>query len=98
MRPTLPDRGKGSVLEWRDDSFDRTYVNHVAEALEKGVELFRKKRPTQNKHELQAYAPETPPKLQQHLKHAEQLRRRGMASDKLYQLRQSGTGTSGGGF
>ncbi|PAV70853.1 hypothetical protein WR25_25628 [Diploscapter pachys] len=61
------------ILEWRDESFDRSYVNNQVEAHEKAVELFRKEAASSDKAELKAFAGETLPKLEEHLKHAKEL-------------------------
>lgn len=69
----LTDKVKKMILEWRDESFDRSYVNNQVEAHEKAVELFRKETASSDKAELKAFAGETLPKLEEHLKHAKEL-------------------------
>ncbi|MNG86730.1 hypothetical protein D3C76_462180 [compost metagenome] len=69
----LTDKVKKMILEWRDDSFDKSYINNQVDAHEKAVELFKKEAASSDKAELKAFASETLPKLEQHLEHAKQL-------------------------
>ncbi|MCO7518187.1 MULTISPECIES: DUF4142 domain-containing protein [unclassified Pseudomonas] len=69
----LTDKVKKMILEWRDESFDRSYVNNQVQAHEKAVELFKKEASSSDKPELKAFASETLPKLEEHLKHAKAL-------------------------
>ncbi|MBI6898396.1 DUF4142 domain-containing protein [Pseudomonas putida] len=69
----LTDKVKKMILQWRDESFDRSYVNNQVEAHEKAVTLFKKEASSSDKPELKAFASETLPKLEEHLKHAKEL-------------------------
>ncbi|EKT4520840.1 DUF4142 domain-containing protein [Pseudomonas juntendi] len=69
----LTDKVKKMILEWRDESFDQSYINNQVEAHEKAVKLFKDEANTSDKPELKAFASETLPKLEQHLEHAKQL-------------------------
>ena len=69
----LTDKVKKMILEWRDESFDRSYVNNQVQAHEKAVELFKKEASSSDTPELKAFASETLPKLEEHLKHAKAL-------------------------
>jgi len=69
----LTAKVKEMILEWRDESFDRSYVNNQVEAHKKAVELFKKEAASSDKAELKAFASETLPKLEEHLEHAKKL-------------------------
>ncbi len=69
----LTDKVKKMILEWRDESFDKSYVNNQVDAHEKAVELFKKEASSSDKAELKAFASETLPTLEQHLQHAKEL-------------------------
>ncbi|MGW7773710.1 DUF4142 domain-containing protein [Pseudomonas machongensis] len=69
----LTDKVKKMILEWRDESFDKSYVNNQVDAHEKAVELFKKEAASSDKPELKAFASETLPTLEKHLEHAKQL-------------------------
>lgn len=69
----LTDKVKKMILEWRDESFDKSYLNNQVDAHEKAVELFKKEAASSDKAELKAFASETLPKLEQHLQHAKEL-------------------------
>lgn len=69
----LTDKVRKVILEWRDDSFDKSYVNNQVDAHKKTVELFKKEAMSSDKAELKAFASETLPKLEAHLKEAEAL-------------------------
>ncbi|MBK4989391.1 MULTISPECIES: DUF4142 domain-containing protein [Pseudomonas] len=69
----LTDKIKKVILEWRDESFDKSYVNNQVDAHEKTVNLFKKEAESSDKPELKAFAAETLPKLEQHLQHAKAL-------------------------
>ena len=69
----LTDKVKKMILEWRDESFDKSYINNQVDAHEKAVELFKKEAASSDKAELKAFASETLPKLEQHLQHAKEL-------------------------
>ena len=69
----LTDKVKKMILEWRDDSVDKSYINNQVDAHEKAVELFKKEAASSDKAELKAFASATLPKLEQHLEHAKAL-------------------------
>lgn len=69
----LIDKVKKMILEWREESFDRSYVNNQVDAHEKAVELFKKEASSSDKPELKAFASETLPTLEDHLKQAKAL-------------------------
>ena len=69
----LTDKVKKMILAWRDESFDRAYVNNQVQAHEKAVALFKKEANSSDKPELKAFASETLPKLEAHLQHAKAL-------------------------
>ncbi|MEN5300980.1 DUF4142 domain-containing protein [Pseudomonas sp. TWI628] len=69
----LTDKVKKMILEWRDESFDKSYVNNQVEAHEKAVELFKKEAASSDKPELKAFASETLPTLEHHLEQAKAL-------------------------
>ncbi|MDH1548463.1 MULTISPECIES: DUF4142 domain-containing protein [Pseudomonas] len=71
--PAMTDKVKKMILEWRDESFDKSYLNNQVDAHEKAVELFKKEAASSDKAELKAFASETLPKLEQHLEHAKAL-------------------------
>jgi putative membrane protein len=70
---TLTDKVKKMILEWRDESFDKSYVNNQVDAHEKAVELFKKEAASSDKPELKAFASETLPTLEHHLEQAKAL-------------------------
>ncbi|EKT4565854.1 DUF4142 domain-containing protein [Pseudomonas putida] len=69
----MTDKVKKMILEWRDESFDKSYLNNQVDAHEKAVELFKKEAASSDKAELKAFASETLPKLEQHLEQAKAL-------------------------
>ncbi|MFK2911262.1 DUF4142 domain-containing protein [Pseudomonas sp. 3HC3] len=69
----MTDKIKKMILEWRDESFDKSYLNNQVDAHEKAVELFKKEAASSDKAELKAFASETLPKLEQHLEQAKAL-------------------------
>ncbi|MFP3994799.1 DUF4142 domain-containing protein [Pseudomonas capeferrum] len=69
----LTDKVKKMILEWREESFDKSYINNQVDAHEKAVELFKKEAASSDKVELKAFASDTLPKLEQHLEHAKAL-------------------------
>ena len=69
----MTDKVKKVILEWRDESFDKSYINNQVDAHEKAVELFKKEAASSDKAELKAFASDTLPKLEQHLEHAKAL-------------------------
>ncbi|AGZ35683.1 DUF4142 domain-containing protein [Pseudomonas sp. SWI6] len=69
----LTDKVKKMILEWREASFDRSYVNNQVDAHEKAVELFKKESTSSDKPELKAFASEKLPTLEHHLEQAKAL-------------------------
>lgn len=69
----LTDKVKKMILEWRDESFDKSYVNNQVDAHEKAVELFKKEAASSDKPELKAFASDTLPTLEHHLEQAKAL-------------------------
>ncbi len=69
----LTDKIKKVILEWRDESFDKSYVNNQVAAHEKAVELYKKEAQSSDKAELRAFAVQTLPALEKHLQEAKQL-------------------------
>ncbi|MFT0519088.1 DUF4142 domain-containing protein [Pseudomonas faucium] len=69
----LTDKVKKMILEWRDESFDKSYVNNQVDAHEKAVELFTKEAASSDKAELKAFASDALPTLQHHLEQAKAL-------------------------
>ncbi|WP_397452281.1 DUF4142 domain-containing protein [Pseudomonas sp. NA-150] len=69
----LMDRAKKTVLEYRDGSFDKAYVNNQVKAHEDTIELFNNEMKTSQTPELTAFVKEALPKLQHHLEMAKQL-------------------------
>jgi len=69
----LSDKVKKVILEWRDESFDKSYINNQVDAHEKAVKLFQDQASASDQPELKAFASETLPKLQHHLEQAKQL-------------------------
>src|SRR5690554_3944461 len=72
---TLMDRARAMMLSVRDgESFDEAYLENQINAHEESIELFEQAARSSNS-EVQAFAAETLPKLQEHLQMAEQLHR-----------------------
>jgi len=69
----LTDKVKKMILEWREESFDKSYVNNQVDAHEKAVELFKKEAASSDKAELKSFASETLPTLEHHLEQAKAL-------------------------
>ncbi|PYG97549.1 DUF305 domain-containing protein [Arthrobacter stackebrandtii] len=69
----MTDKVKKMILEWRDESFDKSYINNQVDAHEKAVSLIKKEAASSDKAELKAFASEALPKLEQHRKHAKAL-------------------------
>ncbi len=69
----LTDKVKKVILEWRDESFDKSYVNNQVDAHEKAVELYKKEAASSDKAELKAFAAKTLPTLEAHLQKAKAL-------------------------
>lgn len=71
--PELRNKAKAMVLKMRDgESFDEAYANNQVVAHEQSIELFQRAANGQDA-EIKAYAEKTLPKLQQHLKMAQEL-------------------------
>ncbi|MBK4993259.1 DUF4142 domain-containing protein [Pseudomonas sp. S37] len=69
----LTDKVKKMILEWREESFDKSYVNNQVDAHEKAVELFKKEAASSDKPELKAFASDKLPTLEHHLEQAKAL-------------------------
>ncbi|MDB5983336.1 MAG: putative outer membrane protein [Pseudomonas sp.] len=69
----LMDRAKKMILQYREGSFDKAYVNNQVKAHEAAIKLFQDEAKTSQTPELTAFVKETLPKLQQHLDAAKQL-------------------------
>jgi putative membrane protein len=70
----LMDKAKALILKLRDgESFDEAYANNQVVAHEQTIELFRKEAASSKDADLQAFAKETLPKLEHHLKMAQDL-------------------------
>lgn len=69
----ITDKVKKVILEWRDESFDKSYVNNQVDAHQKTVELFKKEAASSDKAELKAFAAKTLPTLEKHLEEAKAL-------------------------
>jgi putative membrane protein len=69
----LMDRAKKMILQYRDGSFDKAYVNNQVKAHEATIKLFQNEAKTSQTPELTAFVKDTLPKLQQHLDMAKQL-------------------------
>lgn len=69
----LTDKVKKMILEWREESFDKAYINNQVDAHEQAVELFRKEAESSDKPELKAFASEKLPALEHHLEQAKTL-------------------------
>jgi putative membrane protein len=73
-RATLMDMAKSMILQVRDgESFDKAYANNQVVAHEQTIELFREYSEKGDDAEIKAFAKETLPKLEAHLKHAKEL-------------------------
>lgn len=69
----LINQAKALILELRgDDSFDKAYMNNQVTAHKQTIELFQKASNAEDA-EIAAFAKQTLPKLEQHLKMAEQI-------------------------
>ncbi|MDB6142724.1 MAG: putative outer membrane protein [Pseudomonas sp.] len=69
----LMDKAKKMILEYRDGSFDKAYVNNQVKAHEDTIKLFQDEEKTSQTPELTAFVKATLPKLQHHLDMAKQL-------------------------
>ena len=71
---TLMDMAKATILKFREgDNFDKAYANNQVVAHEQTIELFREYIQNGENAELKQFAEQTLPKLEQHLKHAQEL-------------------------
>lgn len=71
---TLMDKAKAMILKFRDgENFDQAYANNQVVAHKQTIELFRSYSQDGENAALKQFAEETLPKLEQHLKHAEEL-------------------------
>ncbi|PGP54831.1 DUF305 domain-containing protein, partial [Bacillus cereus] len=64
---SLTAKAKKMILEMRDESFDKAYIDNQVLAHEHTVELFKKEVASSDKPELKAFAEKTLPKLTHHL-------------------------------
>lgn len=69
----LMDKAKKMILQYRDGSFDKAYATNQVKAHEQTIKLFQDEIKTSQTPELTAFAKDTLPKLQEHLKVAKQL-------------------------
>jgi putative membrane protein len=69
----LMDRAKNMILQYRDASFDKAYVNNQVAAHEAVITLFQDEVRTSQTPALTAFAKDTLPTLQRHLEMAKQL-------------------------
>ena len=71
---TPMDKAKAMILQFREgDNFDQAYANNQVVAHEQTIELFREYAQNGENAELKQFAEQTLPKLEQHLKHAQEL-------------------------
>ncbi|WP_122446424.1 DUF4142 domain-containing protein [Pseudomonas viridiflava] len=70
---TLMDRAKKTLLDLRDESFDRSYANNQVMAHEQTIKLFKEEAENGKDPELKAFAKATLPTLEGHLEHAKKL-------------------------
>jgi putative membrane protein len=69
----MMDKAKKMILQYRDGSFDKAYTTNQVKAHEQTIQLFQDEIKTSQTPELTAFAKDTLPKLQDHLKMAKQL-------------------------
>lgn len=70
----LMDKAKAMILQFREgENFDKAYANNQVMAHEQTIELFREYVQNGENAELKQFAETTLPKLEQHLKHAQEL-------------------------
>ncbi|WP_225775061.1 DUF4142 domain-containing protein [Pseudomonas sp. Marseille-Q5115] len=69
----LMDKAKKMILDIREESFDKSYANNQVKAHEQTIEIFQKEANEGKDPELKAFAKETLPKLEAHLKAAKEL-------------------------
>lgn len=74
----LMARAKKMVLEYRDESFDKSYANNQVAAHEQTIELFEEELKSSTAPELRAFAEKTLPKLKHHLEQAKALQAKHM--------------------
>src|SRR5690606_15072927 len=71
---TLMDKAKAMILQFREgENFDKDYANNQVMAHEQTIKLFREYAQNGENAELKQFAETTLPKLEQHLKHAQEL-------------------------
>ncbi|MCB2255008.1 DUF4142 domain-containing protein [Pseudomonas chlororaphis] len=70
---SLTAKAKKMILEMRDESFDKAYVDNQVVAHKETVALFKKEVASSDKPELKAFAEKTLPTLEHHLEMAQQL-------------------------
>ncbi|MEX2333802.1 MAG: DUF4142 domain-containing protein, partial [Pseudohongiella sp.] len=71
--PTLMDQAKTMILEVRDDSFDKAYIDNQISAHEETIELFE--RAARSDHaQIRGFAQQKLPILQAHLRMANELK------------------------
>ncbi|MDB6052241.1 MAG: putative outer membrane protein [Pseudomonas sp.] len=69
----LMDKAKKMILQYRSGSFDKAYAANQVKAHEQTIKVFQDEIKTSQTPELTAFAKDTLPKLQDHLKMAKQL-------------------------
>ena len=78
----LMNQAKAFILKQRDgESFDKAYANNQVVAHEQTIELFREARTDLRDPELKAFVEKTLPKLEKHLRMAQDLARATSASE-----------------
>jgi putative membrane protein len=71
---TLMDKAKKMILQWREgENFDQAYANNQVTAHEQTIELFREQAQKGEDADIKAFASETLPKLEEHLRQAKEL-------------------------
>lgn len=71
---TLMDKAKAMILKLRDgENFDQAYANNQVVAHEQTIELYREYVEDGENAQLKEFAESTLPKLEEHLKHAQEL-------------------------
>ncbi|WP_426141951.1 DUF4142 domain-containing protein [Pseudomonas sp. DWP3-1-2] len=70
----LMEKAKKMILEYREESFDKSYANNQVVAHEQTIELFEEElKSSSAKPELKSFAEQTLPKLKMHLEDAKAL-------------------------
>jgi putative membrane protein len=70
----LMDKAKAMILKLRDgENFDEAYANNQVVAHEQFIEMLREYMKSGENAELKQFAQSTLPKLEEHLKHAQEL-------------------------